>query len=303
MKKQPLVSVIMPVHNAGRFLVPAIESILTQTYKPIELIIVDDGSTDQSWKTMRSYRNANTKTVRIYKTPKQLNSAGNGATELGLSHAKGVFMARMDADDVAYKRRIEKQVAYLIYHSDTIMVGSQATVIDKTGRIVGEKTVPTNHEAIYWQYGIVHPMIHPSVMIRRSLLPDPNKIYMHKWGVNDDYSSFFRLLSYGRFANLPEPLLKYRVHEGNSSLQHIKSMFWNITMIRFEAITKGGYRAPFILLPVMALQAFIVLLLPEPVLRELFYYLRGMKRPMIKLPYFSFPPMWAKMKQYALSLR
>lgn len=293
----------MPVHNAGRFLVPAIESILKQTHKKFELIIVDDGSTDRSWQIIQSYRKANPKTVRVYKTHKQLNSAGNGATEVGLSHAKGVFIARMDADDVAYTRRIEKQVAFLLAYPDTIMVGSQAAVIDKTDRIVGKKSVPTSHEAIYRQYGIVHPMIHPSVMIRRSLLSDPNKIYTHKWGINDDYSSFFRLLKHGRFANLPETLLKYRVHEENSSLQHIKSMFWNITMIRFEAITKGGYRAPFILLPVMALQAFIVLILPEPVLRELFYYLRGMKRPTMKLPGFPFPPAWAKMKQYALSLR
>jgi len=100
-QKIPLVTIIMPVHNAGKFLVPAIESILAQTYARFELIIVDDGSTDQSWKTIRAYKKRYPKTIRVYRTEKQLNSAGNGATDVGLSHAKGEYIARMDGDDVA----------------------------------------------------------------------------------------------------------------------------------------------------------------------------------------------------------
>jgi glycosyltransferase involved in cell wall biosynthesis len=220
MKKQkmPLVSVIMPVFNAGKFLGPAIESIAYQTYKRMELIIVDDASTDDSRITIKAYKKRYPKLIRAYRIPKQTNSAGNGATNFGLTKAKGEYIARMDADDISYKTRIAKQVAYMIAHPATILVGTQANVIDKQGHIIGVKSVPMTHEAIYDQFGILHPLIHPSVMIRRSLLPYPNKIYAMKWDVNDDYWTFFRLLNHGTFANLPDYLLKYRIHGNNISL-------------------------------------------------------------------------------------
>jgi len=275
--KLPLVSVIMPVHNAGRFLVPAIESILKQTYPRIEIIIIDDGSTDGSWDTIKTYRKKY-KQIKAFKTKKQLNEAGNGASNIGLLHAKGSFIARMDADDIALPQRIEKQVNYFRTNPGTIVLGSQAIVINENGKAVGIKRVPTKNGDIYRQYAIVHPIIHPSVMINRGMLPDPNTLYTLKFGTNDDYYTFFTLLSRGKFANLPETLLKYRVHEKNSSLMHLKDHFWTITKIRIEAITKLNYQAPFYVFPVMAIQAILVALLPEPWLKELFYYIRGIKK-------------------------
>lgn len=272
----PLVSVIMPVHNAGCFLVPAIESILKQTYKHIELIIVDDGSRDNSWKTIRAYQKRSAKIIRAYHTEKQLNAAGNAATDIGLSHAKGDFIARMDADDIAHPKRLEKQVAYLLSRSATILVGTQATVINTRGKVIGTKTVPTDHEAIYRQFGIIHPMIHPSIMVRRSLLPNPNKLYLNKWGVNDDYYSFFKLLNYGEFANLPEYLLKYRVHEKNASLQNPKEKFINSVRIRWEAIQKFNYRMSSLALIILLVQLLMVGLLPERLIVPLYMLLRGM---------------------------
>lgn len=299
----PLVSVIMPVHNAGRFLVPAIESILKQTYRRIEFILVDDQSTDGSLHIIKKYINRYPKRIRIYRTPKKLNAAGNGATDIGLSHARGTFIARMDADDIAYPKRIERQVAYLLSHPTVIMVGSQAVVIDQRGRNTGTKTVPIAHKDIYRAYGFIHPMIHPSIMVRRSMLPNSNRLYSHTWGVNDDYFSFFKLLSYGEFANVPEALLKYRVHNGNASLGDIKQTIKNTIGIRIEAVTRLGYRLTFPTFAAMVAQGLMATLLPSRILNTLYPIVRGMKRPAITFPAFSFPPAWAKMKQYALPLR
>lgn len=298
----------MPVHNAGRFLAPAIESILKQTYPKLELIIVDDGSTDTSWNTIKTYRFKN-KHIKAFRSKTKLNEAGNAAMNLGLLHAKGTYIARMDADDIALPKRIEKQVAYLQSHAGIILVGTQALVIDSTHRVIGKKNVPLTNGDIYRQYGIVHPIIHPSVMINRGMLPSPDVLYACKYGINDDYYTFFRLLPYGKFANLPDALLKYRVHTNNSSLNNLKQNFWNINAIRYEAIIKLGYQAPLWTFPIIILQTIVVALLPERVLLELFYYIRGIKKITIK---YRFPEFEArqfresflsKLKSYAVLLK
>lgn len=278
LQTQPMVSVIMPVHNAGKFLRPAIESILVQSYTRFELIIVDDGSTDDSWSIIRKYKKQYPGLIRCLRTKKQLNSAGNGATDLGLSLAKGVYVARMDADDVAKPKRLEKQVAYLEQHTDVILVGTQADIIDANGKTIGIKRVPQDHETIYAKYGVVHPIIHPSVMVRRSMLPNKQKLYLHKWGVNDDYYSFFKLLNYGKFANLDERLLKYRIHGNNLSLTGIKGKFFNTYHIRLEAIKHFQYQMPISSLVIMMTQAMVVSLIPNILLEKWYPVLRGMNK-------------------------
>ncbi|MFH0750063.1 MAG: glycosyltransferase [Candidatus Gottesmanbacteria bacterium] len=284
---RPLVSVIMPVHNAGKFLAPAIDSILKQTYKKIELIIVDDCSTDDSWKVITAYKKHFPTIIKVLHTKEKTNSAGNGATNFAIPHAKGAFIARMDADDISYPTRIEKQVAYLQANPLTILVGTQAMIIDKNGKITGKKSMPTTNKAIYRMYGVIHPIIHPSVMIRRSMLPDKNKIYAMKWDVNDDYYTFFSLLPYGHFANLPEYLLKYRIHGNNLSLQHPKQKFINSINIRMEAITKLHYAIPFDILMIMAIQFLIVSILPERLIVPLYMGFRGMNSPIQSIKKFS----------------
>ncbi len=266
----------MPVYNAGVFLGPAIDSIVAQTYKRIELIIVDDASTDDSWKTVKAYKKRYPTLIRAYRVSKQTNSAGNGATNYGLTKARGSFVARMDADDVSYATRIEKQVAYLLENPGTILVGTQAKVIDKNGKTIGLKAMPTTHEAIYAQFGILHPIIHPSVMIRRSLLPNPDRIYAMKWDVNDDYYTFFKLLNHGRFANLPEYLLKYRIHGNNLSLMNPKEKFQNSVNIRLEAVKQLGYQLSFGAMAIMLLQYIIVSLIPAGLIVPTYMLIRGM---------------------------
>ncbi len=295
----PLVSVIMPVHNAGKFLVPAIESILHQTYPRIELILIDDGSTDSSWNVIKNYRTKYQGKIKALRSKVKLNEAGNAATNMGLRHAKGMYIARMDADDVALPKRIEKQIQYFASHPGTILLGTQALVINERNRIIGNKTVPITNGDIYRQYAIVHPMIHPSVMINRGMLPDQNVLYACKYGINDDYYTFFKLLPYGKFANLEETLIKYRVHTNNSSLTHLKQNFWNINAIRWEAISKLNYQAPVWVFPIMFLQALVVAVVPEQSLRELFYYIRGIKKISITFSFARPRLVYEKIKSYA----
>ena len=168
--RKPLVSVIMPVYNAGEFLVEAIESILDQNYRNYEFIIVDDGSTDNSWNIIKVIKEKYPKKIKIFRLKKQTNFAGNGAVNYGLKHTKGEFIVRMDADDISMPDRLEKQVDFMLKNPNLILLGTQAKVINKKGKIIGDKNVPLTHKEIYDKYGVVHPVIHPSCMFRRSLL-------------------------------------------------------------------------------------------------------------------------------------
>lgn len=278
-KQKPLVSVIMPVYNAGEFLVEAIESILNQTYRYLELIIVDDASIDNSWNIISRYAKLYPKIVTAVQTTKQTNSAGNGAMNFGFTFAKGELIARMDADDIALPTRIEKQVKYMLAHPDVILLGTNAYVVDKSGKRIGKKVMPMTHSAIYRQYGVFHPIVHPSVMLRRSLLPRQDRIYEMKFDVNDDYFTFFKLLNYGKFANLPQLLMKYRVHGKNWSLNKPKTKFIDSVRIRITAMRRLNYHMPLTSLFLMLLQILVVLPIPERFIVPLYLFTRGILQP------------------------
>ena len=292
----------MPVHNAGAFLVEAIESILKQTYKNLELIIVDDESTDNSWGIIQKYAHKYPNKIKAVRTKKQSNSAGNGATNYGLQYAKGEFIARMDADDIALPKRIAKQVNYMLKHPQTILLGTQAYVIDRNAKRTGYKRMPITHQSIYSNYGVLHPIIHPSVMINRYLLPNPNRIYDMKWDVNDDYYTFFKLLNYGEFANLPEFLLKYRIHGRNLSLLNPKRKFIESLKIRVEAVCKLNYRMPLKSWLILAAQTILVLILPEALIVPVYKLVKGINQPQFrflnilkkKFALLLLPPLWKK---------
>ncbi len=298
-RRKPLVSVIMPVYNGARFLRPAIESILHQTYERLELIVVSDGSSDTTGKIMKSYRKKYPKKVRVYKLKD--NAGESAAANFAFAKSRGGFIARMDADDVSHRERLAKQVAYLVSHPEVIVLGTQASVIDKRGCRIGTKRFPLDHETIYKQYAIVHPMLHPSLMFRRGLLPKGKHLYRNVFEPNDDYYTLFDLLNYGKFANLPQELISYRLHGANKSLSHLKEKFFNITKIRLAAITKLNYQAPVLVFPLMLAQAILVLLLPEAVLKQLLLLLRGMNE--IKLAAKVPLKTAAKSTRYGFSLR
>lgn len=275
--KQPLVSVIMPVHNAGNFVAEAIESIVNQTYKNLELIIVDDGSSDQSTQTIKNCQKQYPKTIHAVLLRKNIGESASA--NLAFKQTKGDFIARMDADDISHPERIEKQVEFMLSHPEIIVLGTQADVINEKGEITGKKTFPSAHRKIYSEYAIFHPMLNPSCMVRRSLLPDKNKLYENKLEPNDDYYTFFKLLNHGKFANLEECLVYYRIHSNNKSLQNPKEKFANSLRIRKEAIKKLGYKAGPRTLLFMALQYIIVTLLPERLIVPTYIFLRGMYSP------------------------
>ncbi len=271
-KKVPLVSVLMPVYNSKFFIKQAIESILTQTYANLELIIVDDHSTDGTWTIIRSLakENKKIKAIRL-----KINSGTTVATNTAFMHASGEYIAIMDSDDISLHDRIRQQVAFLEEHPKTIVVGTQATVINQNGQIIGSKIFPTKHAEIYKQYGIVHPIVHPSIMIRRSLLPHTDILYLDKYDIHADYYNMFHLLQFGKFANLDKELLLYRIHGNNNSLKKLKRSYWQILKIRIEAIFSFNYRISPLAFILMLAQTTVALSTPEFLLKWMYLKVKG----------------------------
>lgn len=274
-RDKSLVSIIMPVYNTGDFVADSIESILSQTYRNIELIIVDDGSTDNTSEILRGYKSRYPKHIRLITLKK--NIGDSQAANIGFQVRRGEFIARMDADDISHPERLIKQVEYMLKHPEIIMLGTQAEIINENGEKIGEKIFPTKHRDIYKDYATYHPMLHPSCLFRGALLPNKEFLYENGYKPNDDYYTFFKLLNHGKFANLPEKLLYYRIHSKNISLQNLKKRFYNTLKIRILAIIKLGYKPSAKGLLAMLIQFLLVSFVSEKVLLALYMAIKRIK--------------------------
>lgn len=275
----PLVSVLMPVYNAANYLPAAIESILKQTYRNWELIIVDDASTDGTWQIIQRYKRQARGKIIAFQLDKNHNAGGDTAANVAFSHANGSYIARMDADDISHPNRLHDQVKYLIKNPQITVLGTNAVVIDAKGKKMGQKIMPPQHDAIAREYFKFHPIINPTVMINRSLFPRRTRLYQLKNSSNNDYYTFFKLLCQGhKFANLQKQLLRYRIHGQNDSLANVKRSFRNTLATRMDMVLKHGYRPTIKNWLITLIQLSMVLVLPEKVLFELYLHLRGIKK-------------------------
>lgn len=216
MKKNPIVSVLMPVYNAERYVAQAVESILVQTFVDFEFIIIDDGSTDSSLNILEAYA-ANDK--RIHLTSRQNKGLVLTLNEM-LVQAKGEFLARMDADDIALPERFAHQVEFLQKKSDVVCVGGAHELIDEKGRLLTCLELPENNDQIQQLALAGHCSIcHPCAMIRRASLIKVGS-YDEAMLPAEDLDLWLKLGEIGKLANLKYTVLKYRLHMNSISEQN-----------------------------------------------------------------------------------
>jgi glycosyltransferase involved in cell wall biosynthesis len=205
----PLVSVIVPVFNAEAFIVEALTSISAQTYANLELIVVDDGSTDGTPALLESFLSREPRMLRLH----QDNQGGGAARNAAARKASGRYLALMDADDVAEPDRLAKQVAYLEDHPDIDVLGGAMTVISELGTSTGHKDRPTYAAEVRRQLEecIENPILDPTVMMRRETFETVGG-YRPQFRTTYDYDLWLRMLP-RRMCNLPDVLTRYRRHD------------------------------------------------------------------------------------------
>ncbi len=206
----PRVSVLLPVFNGERYLAQAIDSILKQTFRDFELLVLDDGSVDGS---LAIAREAAAKDARIRVVAGEHRGLVDGLNS-AVTIANGELIARMDADDISSPDRLVKQVRYLDAHPECCAVGCPAMRIDPDGLAISPWPVPESHAEIDAQHmsGLGGGILQPTVMMRKSsFLQIGGYRAEFKYGA-EDYDLFLRMAEIGRLANLPEILLQYRLH-------------------------------------------------------------------------------------------
>jgi len=206
---KPLVSVVMPVYNAAAYVAQAVKSILNQTYTHFELIIVDDGSTDSSCQIIEQFTDKRIKFIRF-----EQNQGIVAALNKGLALAQGKYIARMDADDISFEHRFDLQVKFLEAHDDVGVLGTQHQGLGKRAR-----KLPLHHNDLCWFMMNASPFVHPSVMIRASVLKQHHIAYRKEFEYAEDLAMWMELSNKTTLANLKEVCIAYRYHFGTHQQQ------------------------------------------------------------------------------------
>lgn len=210
--KNNLVTVLMPVFNSSRHLQNAIESILNQTYKNIEFIIINDGSRDNSEKIIKSYKD---KRIRYFSNRE--NKGIVSALNTGLDKTRGKYIIRMDADDISRPDRIERQVEYMNRNPS---VGVCGTWIEVFGNASYIWKPPVNDKEIRSMLFFESPLAHPSACIRSKLIKTYKIKYDLKYQYVEDYKLWIDLSKVSKLANIPLVLLRYRTHHNQIGSAH-----------------------------------------------------------------------------------
>lgn len=214
--EQPLVSILMLTYNRAGYLAAAIDSVLKQTYQHWELIVIDDGSTDETARILQGYQDA-----RITYHQHADNKGLMARRRESLSYITGSYAAILDSDDIwTSEQKLEKQVTFMETYPECAVVGSFITHIDETGREIGRNRYGTTDSVIRNHLLVRNQFAHSSELLRSSYL----KLTAGYRDIvpGEDLDLYLQLGQYGTFANLPEYLVSYRIHQESSSVRKTK---------------------------------------------------------------------------------
>lgn len=201
-----LISIILPVFNADKYLSKALDSILNQTFFNFEVICINDGSNDKSLDILKKYEANDNRIIVISRENKGLIYSLNEAISL----AKYDYIARMDADDINRPDRLKKQLSYLTKHQDIAVLGCSYDLIDKNDKLISTRKPVSSSFFIKSSLLFGSPFAHPSVMFNRKLLGN-NLYYDEQYLFAEDYELWLRLSKKYKFKNLKDKLFLYRV--------------------------------------------------------------------------------------------
>jgi len=232
-EQAPLVSIVLPVYNGEKYLAESLDSVLAQTYQNWELVIINDGSTDGTETLILSYQDK-----RIKYLPNEGNKGIIFSLNKGLQESNGVYIARLDADDIALPFRIEKQVKFLSENSDYALCGSYFQTIDSNGSLLKNVTFPANNRDAQ-SYLLLHNCFCHSAIMMRSIIAKELK-YDEKFQVCEDYDLWYRISRRGKILNLPVFTTLYRVHDNNMSTRKSEIMFAHVNKINKRILDDLG---------------------------------------------------------------
>jgi glycosyltransferase involved in cell wall biosynthesis len=266
--KTPALTVIMPAYNARAFIGEAIESVLAQTFADFELVIVDDGSTDDTLDVMRSFSDPR---VRVLT---QRNQGAGAARRAAMAAARAPIVACADADDISRPERFAIQKGFLDTHPDHVLVASQLALFDDaTGEPLGRTTYVREDADIERRLLLFNPIPQPSVMFRMWAYREAGG-YTATYPTAEDYDLWLRMHRLGRFHVLDEPLVDYRIHATQSKARSTKRQLLDTIFVKLKAGREYRYRWTVSTYAVLAAQVAALIVPAEWLVsthRRLFY--------------------------------
>lgn len=217
-----LVSVVMSVYNGEKYLRKSIESILNQTYSNFEFIIIDDGSKDRSLSIIKKYKKMDNRIIVI---ENKLNLGLIESLNRGIKRANGKYIIRMDADDIAIRNRIQKQVYFMDMNSDLALSGTSSVLfIDKKPFIKKRLEIKTLYQEIISRSFFECAFVHPTVIIRKEIIENNEFFYKQEFKDAEDFGLWSEIIPKYKVANINEPLLKYRIVRNSITRMANKNM-------------------------------------------------------------------------------
>lgn len=266
----PKVSVITPAYNAEKYIAQAIESILNQTFKDFEYIIIDDCSTDSTWKIIQEYAKEDARIIAL-KNEKNLGIAGN--RNKGTQIALGKYIIWQDADDISMLTRIEKQFRFMEENSEVGIAGSYMLFFSEIGDSGVRKYLPDDVglRKTVFRYS---PVAQPSAIVRKKCL-DEFGPYDLEMPPAEDLDMSFKIGSKYKFANLQEALVKYRENPGSATFTKLKRIELNTIKIRKKYSKGYGYKMSITDNIYNFLQYLSIYIIPPKIKIELFNLIRN----------------------------
>jgi cellulose synthase/poly-beta-1,6-N-acetylglucosamine synthase-like glycosyltransferase len=227
----PKVSVILAVYNGERTIRETIHSLLAQTCRDFEIIVADDGSTDETARVLDSIKDSRLRVLRLDR-----NLGRSAARNAAVQESRGKYIAMMDADDLSYPRRLEMEADFLDSHPEIALCGSWAHLIEVSGMKLEWRKLcdPVEIKRTMLRS---NPFIHCTAMLRRSVFEEMGG-FNETMRASEDYDLYLRVAAKYKAANIPEFLATYRA---NSSFSYRLREQWEQSRVRLRAVLRYGY--------------------------------------------------------------
>jgi len=289
----PIISIVMSVYNGATNISETIKSVLNQTFSKFEFIIINDGSTDETPKILEKWAKKD-KRIKLITVPqigltKSLNK--------GIRKARGKYIARIDSGDTWRKDKINLQVQFLKHNPDTVLLGTQAIIVDKQRNIITETNYPIKDKEIrLWFLKGINPFLHSSVVFKNN-----NFFYNENFCYAQDFELWSRLFFKGRLANLKQKLTQYQISLNSISFRHKVNQVYNTSLIYHKFVKK---------LQETKIKTVTSINPPSPNLAFNFFYKKGYRlkpylpflyKILIFIAYLSIPDLFFQRVKYKLS--
>lgn len=236
MSPVPRVSVLMTVYNGAAYLAQSLDSVVAQTFPDWELIVVQNGSSDDSPRILDRYTNP-----RIRRFDLQTNIGRTPALRYAFEQVRGQYIAVLDADDIALPERFARQVSYLDVHPEVVLLGAWADFIDERGDKTGEWRPPTGSEQLVSWLGCQNPIVHSAAMYRAAIAQEVGG-YPADVPYSQDFGLWLKLAQRGDLAVLPECLCLFRIQ--SKSMSRAASFRIEVTRDLLRMMIKAGELLP-----------------------------------------------------------